>query len=307
METNIILCGDAAQTLQTLPPESVNCCITSPPYYGLRDYGVDGQIGREASPEAYIARLVEAFHEVRRVLQNDGALWVVIGDTYAVSGRGASMAGRAKYAPASAEVKPKDLLGIPWLLALALRRQGWYLRSAIIWHKPGALPENCRDRPTRSYEYVLLLSKSYHYYYDQEAVKVPVAAGTKARMKRAVSASHKYAGATPGQPPQTFNKPRPNRAGDESPLPDTRNLRDVWTVSAKPYRCGAHFAMFPIELITPCIQAGCPPGGVVLDPFVGSGTTCAAAATLGRRYIGIDISPEYCRIAEERLQGAAVG
>ena len=287
---NRIICGDAVETLRTLPPESVNCCITSPPYYGLRDYGVAGQIGLEHTPGEYIARLVDVFREVKRVLRGDGTLWVVISDSYA--GNGVSWAG----------IKPKDMLGIPWMLAFALRDDGWYLRSAIIWHKPNPFPESCRDRPTRSYEHVFLLSKSYHYYYDQEAVKEPVAAGTHARMKRAVSDSHKYINTTIGQPPQTINRPRPNRSGEELVLADTRNLRDVWTVATKSYS-GAHFAVFPMELITPCILAGCPADGVVLDPFFGSGTTGVAAATLGRRYIGIDINPEYCRLAAERLKG----
>ena len=290
MDSNKIICGDAAEILRTLPSESVNCCITSPPYYGLRDYGTDGQIGLEQTPAEYIARLVDVFREVRRVLQNDGTLWIVISDSYAGRGIGAG-------------IKPKDMIGIPWMLAFALRNDGWYLRSAIIWHKPNPLPESCRDRPARSYEYVFLLSKSYHYYYDQAAVKEPVAVGTQERMKRAISDKHKYSHAPPGQPPQSFNLPRPNRSGVEVILADTRNLRDVWTVGKKGGFHGAHFAVFPVELITTCILAACPAGGVVIDPFLGSGTTGVAAATLGRRYIGIDISPDYCRLAKERLKG----
>ena len=320
MDDNRIICGDAIEMLRTLPPESVNCCITSPPYYGLRDYGMAGQIGLEQSPVEYISRLVDVFREVRHILRSDGTLWIVIADSYAGSSKGALKEERLrdiktkqsyKYSTSNPAaklpktwdgIKPKDLIGIPWALAFALRGDGWYLRSAVIWHKPNALPESCRDRPTRSYEHVFLLSKSYHYYYDQEAIKEPVAEGTKARMKRAVSDNHKYAGAAPGQTPQTFNRPRPNRSGIDVMLPDTRNLRDVWTVSTKSYR-GAHFAVFPEELITPCILAGCPAGAVVLDPFFGSGTTGAAAVSLGRRYIGIDINPDYCRLAEERLKG----
>ncbi|MDR1321157.1 MAG: site-specific DNA-methyltransferase [Gracilibacteraceae bacterium] len=281
---NQIICGGATQTLRTLPDESVSCCVTSPPYYGLRDYGVKGQIGLEQTLDRYITRLTEVFREVGRVLARDGTLWIVIADSYA----------------------EKQLLGVPWRLAFALRDDGWYLRSAIIWHKPNALPESCRDRPTRSYEHIFLLSKSPQYYYDRQAVAKPVAAGTHARMKRAVSNDHKYAAAVPGQRAQTLSKPRPSRAGREVKLADTRNLRDLWTCSAKSYR-GAHFAAYPVELITPCVLAGCPPGGVVLDPFFGSGTTGEAALKLGRRYIGIDLNPGYCRLAEERLKGVISG
>ena len=295
---NKIICGDAVETLRTLPPESVNCCITSPPYYGLRDYGAAGQIGLEGSPGEYIARLMDVFREVKRVLRDDGTIWIVIADSYAGRSKGASKGETKPWG----NIKPKDLVGIPWTLAFALRDDGWYLRSAIVWSKPNPLPESCRDRPTRSYEHVFLLSKSYQYYYDQGAVKEPVAAGTHARMKRAISDKHKYVNATIGQPPQTFNRPRPNRSGEELMLADTRNLRDVWTVTTKSYR-GAHFAVFPVELIIPCILAGCPAEGVVLDPFFGSGTTGVAAVALGRQYIGIDINPEYCRLAEDRLKG----
>jgi DNA modification methylase len=321
VETNKIICGGAIETLRTFPAESVNCCVTSPPYYGLRDYGAGGQIGLEQTPAAYIARLVGVFREVRRVLKSDGTLWIVIADSYAGSGKGALKAERLreiktkqsyKYSVDNPAVKipktwdgikPKDMIGIPWALAFALRGDGWYLRSNIIWRKPNPLPESCRDRPTRSYEHIFLLSKSPQYYYDQEAIKEPVAAGTHARMKRAVSGRHKYSGAAPGQTPQTFSRPRPNRAGIEVKLADTRNLRDVWTVSTKSYR-GAHFAVYPTELITPCILAGCPAGGVALDPFFGAGTTGVAAVTLGRQYIGIDINPGYCQLAGERLKEA---
>ena len=320
MNENQILCGDAVEILRTLPPESVNCCVTSPPYYGLRDYGKDGQIGLEQTPAEYIARLVEVFREVKRVLRDDGTIWVVIADSYAGSGKGAMSKERLREVknkqsykfstddPATKipktwdKIKPKDMIGIPWSLAFALRDDGWYLRSTVIWQKPNALPESCRDRPTRSYEYVFLLSKSYHYYYDQEAVKEPVAEGTIARMKRGVSGNHKYSEAAPGQTPQTFNRPRPNRTGIYVSLAKTRNLRDVWTVSTKAYH-GAHFAVFPVELVEPCILAGCPTGGVVLDPFFGSGTTGVAAASLGRRFIGIDLNPDFCKLAEERLKG----
>ncbi|MDR2903085.1 MAG: site-specific DNA-methyltransferase [Clostridiales bacterium] len=310
MNGNKIICGDAVDILRTLPSKSVNCCITSPPYYGLRDYGVAGQIGREESPELYIARLVEVFREVKRVLRDDGTLWIVIADSYADWSYAKKIRFSSKHSIENvathqefrASIKPKDMIGIPWSLALALREDGWYLRSEVIWHKPNPVPESCRNRPTRSFEHVFLLSKDYHYYYDQDAVKEPIATGTTARRKRAVSGNHKYADAAIGQPLQTFNRPRLNKSGENMALPDTRNLRDVWSVSVKPYH-GAHFAVFPTELITPCILAGCPAGGTVIDPFFGSGSTGVSAATLGRRYIGIDINPEYCALAEERLRG----
>jgi DNA modification methylase len=303
METSKIICGDALETLRTLPPESANCCITSPPYYGLRDYDASGQIGLEQTPQEYIARLIGVFGEVWRVLRNDGTLWVVIADSYAGSGKAVTKEKHLAHTRTGRSgIKPKDMIGVPWLLAFALRDDGWYLRSCIIWYKPNPLPESCRDRPTRAYEHVFLLSKSPQYYYDQKAVAEPVAAGTHARMKRAVSDNHKYARAAPGQTAQTFNKPRPNRSGVEVKLADTRNLRDVWSVGAKSYR-GAHFATYPVELITPCVLAGCPPGGIVLDPFFGSGTTGEAALRLGRQYIGIDLNPDYRKLAEERLKG----
>jgi DNA modification methylase len=243
----------------------------------------------EPTPDEYITRLVDVFREVRRALSDDGTLWIVIADSYSVK--------HSRFG-----IKPKNLIGIPWMLAFALRGDGWYLRSAIIWRKPNSIPESCRDRPTRSYEHIFLLSKSPHYYYDQAAVAKPVAPGTHARMRRAVSASHKYAVGTSGQSPQTFNRPRPNRAGVDVKFADTRNLRDVWSVTTKSYG-GAHFAVYPVELITPCILAGCPPDGVVLDPFFGSGTTAEAALKLGRRYIGVELNPDYCRLAEERVKG----
>jgi DNA modification methylase len=319
---NNILCGDAPEVLKTLAAESVHCCITSPPYYGLRDYGVGGQIGLEATPAEYVSRLVDVFRQVRRVLRQDGTLWIVIADSYAGSAKGAlpekrlqesKSKQRYRYStgnPAAnipktwPNIKPKDMIGVPWLLAFALRDDGWYLRSEIIWHKPNALPESCRDRPTRSCEHIFLLAKSSRYYYDQAAVAEPIAEGTRARMRRAVSANHKYANAAPGQSLQTFNQPRPNRSGAEVTLVDTRNLRNMWSVSAKSYH-GAHFATYPAELITPCVLAGCTPGGVVLDPFFGSGSTGEAALKLGRRYLGVDLNPAYCRLAEERLKGVS--
>lgn len=319
---NKIICGDALESLRELPAESVQMCVTSPPYYGLRDYNCDGQIGLEQTPAEYIERLVGVFREVWRVLMPDATLWLNIADSYAGSGKGAMKESRlrqiknkqsykfsadnpaAKLPKTWKGVKPKDMIGIPWALAFALRDDGWYLRSDIIWHKPNPLPESCKDRPTRSYEHLFLLSKSYHYYYDHEAIKEPVAEDTHARMRRAISNDHKYATGAPGQTPQTFNRPRESRDGVEITFADTRNKRDVWSIATKSYR-GAHFATYPVELVLPCILAGCPEGGTVLDPFFGSGTTGEAAAMLGRHFIGIDLNSEFCQLAQNRLEGHA--
>lgn len=309
--------------------------MTSPPYYGLRDYGADGQIGQEETPEEYTARLVEVFREVRRVLKDDGTLWLNIGDCYAGSGKGRTRdgvyaqnsqsiesygqkAGKLKRAPAAAgAIKRKDLFGIPWLLAFALRADGWYLRADIIWEKPNAMPESAKDRPTRAHEYIFLLSKSEHYYYNAEAVKEPAVgfynappAGSKGTGKpnarrRGNSRTFRGGGA------YTHDRAANNSASVERQshglVPnDTgkRNRRSVWTVATRPYK-GAHFATFPEELVRPCILAGSKPGDTVLDPFSGSGTTGAVAIQEGRDYIGIEINPEYSKMSEQRLREAA--
>lgn len=281
---NRILCGDALAVLKTLPPGEAHTCVTSPPYFGLRDYGVDGQIGREQTPGEYIARLVAVFHEVWRVLREDGTLWVNIADSYAA------------YVPKSwpQDIKTKDMLGIPWALAFALRKDGWYLRSDIIWHKTNAMPHPVKDRPVSAYEHVFLLSKQKTYHFDYEALQAPVAESTVIRMRRGFNGD-KYRNGIPGQSAQSIHQPR---AGSESPA--MRRGRDVWSIGTNSYR-HAHFATYPVELIRPCILTGCPAGGVVLDPFFGSGTTGLAATMLDRRYVGIDISPDNCRMAEMRI------
>jgi len=286
-KTNTILQGDSIEILKTLPDASIHCCVTSPPYYGLRDYGVDGQIGREKSPELYIERLVAVFREVRRVLRHDGTAWLNIADTYCNTKIKAS------------GCKEKDLIGIPWLLAFSLRNDGWYLRNAIIWEKPNAMPESVKDRLTRSYEFVFLLAKSKHYYYDATAIAEPVADGTPARMKRG-RGSHKYAEGIPGQRMQKINIPRAIGTISDDELPTTRNKRDVWKIATTHYG-GAHFAAYPPKLAETCILAGCPMDGIVLDPFFGSGTTGLVAVQQGRQYIGIDINAEYCKLANERI------
>jgi len=311
METNIILNGDSAEMLKTLPPDSVHCCVTSPPYYGLRDYGIAGQIGREETPEQYIKRLVSVFREVWRVLRSDGTLWVNIADTYCGTGSKGSHfdpknpKGRTgqqvsinHHAPGC---KQKDLIGIPWLLAFALRNDGWYLRNAVIWEKGNAMPESAKDRLTRSYEFVFLLAKSKKYYYDWLAIAEPTAEVSIKRLKGG-RGQHKYAGGIDGQSAQGINSPRAAGATRTEEIPVFRNKRDVWRINTAPYT-GAHFAAYPPKLAQTCILAGCPPGGVVLDPFFGSGTTGFVAQQHGRRYIGIDINAEYCRLADERING----
>jgi len=315
---NQIICGDALTVLRRFPDETVNCCICSPPYFGLRDYLCNGQIGVEQTPELYIASLTEIFREVKRVLRFDGCMFVNIGDSYAGSGREwydpnrenrVNQKQRYGYTEDNPiekmpktwhKIKKKDLVGVPWMLAFALRDDGWYLRSDIIWVKSNPMPESTRDRPSSSYEHIFLFAKSSKYYYDSEAVKQPVAASTVERMKHGVSGSHKYSGGVPGQPVQKISKLRPNRAGENVDIPTMRNMRDVITTSTNSYRCG-HFAAYPADLIKPLVLAGCPSGGVVLDPFFGSGTTGVAAVLTGRKYIGIDLNPEYCNMAQQRV------
>ena len=314
MSENIIINRDCLLALRDLPDESVNCCVTSPPYYALRDYGMDAQIGREDSPEEYIRRLVLVFREVRRVLTADGTLWLNIADTYCGTGnkggyldpknpkgrngQSVSLARRAS------ECKQKDMIGIPWLLAFALRADGWYLRSDIIWCKANPMPESCKDRPSRCYEHVFLLTKSKKYYYDALAIAEPIAEGTAARYKGGRSASSKYAEEIPGQGKvQKLNAARAAGTITDADISPVRNARDVWHINTVPYK-GGHFAAYPPKLAERCILAGCPRGGIVLDPFFGSGTTGLAAVKNDRRYIGIELNAEYCELAKERIGGA---
>ena len=309
---NKILCGDAVEVLKTLPPKSVNMCVTSPPYYGLRDYGEDGQIGIERTPAEYIERLVAVFDEVYRVLREDGTLWLNIGDSYAGSGKGPmsiQVAGNGKnknlYDMKSRiyevpktwdKIKQKDLIGIPWMLAFALRDRGWYLRSDIIWHKRNCLPESVKDRPVKSYEHIFLLSKAPKYYYDYKAIMEPLKQVSIERYKRGRSAHNKYA------EQQGISRARENCSN----LPqDGKRKRDVWEVSTNTFKMDEHFAMFPEKLIEPCILAGSAKGGVVLDPFFGSGTTGAVAKRLGREYIGIDLNARFLEKAKTRIDKVA--
>lgn len=302
------LYGDAAEQLKTLPQECVNMCVTSPPYYGLRDYGESGQIGIEQTPEEYIERLVKVFDEVYRVLAKDGTLWVNIGDSYAGSGKGPmslAVTGNGKNkelyqkdsriyeVPKSwSGIKPKDMIGVPWMLAFALRERGWYLRSDIIWYKKNCLPESAKDRPTKTYEHIFLLAKSRQYYFDYKAIQEPIKEVSKARYKRGRSANSKYVGQ------QGITQVREDFSDFDQQF---RRKRDVWEVSTNTYKMDEHFAMFPERLIEPCILAGSKVGGVVLDPFFGSGTTGAVAKRFGRDFIGIDLNARYLEKAKERI------
>lgn len=341
-----ILQGDVRETLRALPEKTVQTCVTSPPYFGLRDYGVDGQIGLEPTPAEYVEQMVQVFREVRRVLRDDGTLWLNLGDSYASTGghggigANSQRAGRSNVEVQNARkgyaggngIKTKDLIGIPWMLAFALRADGWYLRQDIIWHKPNPMPESVRDRCTKAHEYVFLLSKSERYYWDVEAMQEPATGqlpgnvnpvkgarayadgATEHRTKTGLHAyaerqrskrdsfkrdGSKRAEVIPGQSVGTHRPDRPESEYDVF----TRNRRSVWTVATRPYK-GAHFATFPPALIEPCVLAGAPFDGLVLDPFTGSGTTAAVALQHGRRFIGCELNPDYIKLAEARIAAA---
>jgi DNA modification methylase len=306
-----IYVGDALAVLKAMESESFHACITSPPYYGLRDYGVEGQIGLEPTPEEYIEKLVDVFREVHRVLRDDGTLWLNIGDSYAGSGKGrnadgshqeggkqgtnrGTVEGSLHKTKLGSDTKEKDMLGVPWMLAFALRADGWYLRSEIIWNKSSTIPESVKDRPTKAHEQIFLLSKSAKYFYDWDAISEPAA-----NVGKIVQLSEK-----------SFSKYQANGAGirpsgnallDTYTVPARRNKRSVWTIAPK--RCKeAHFAVFPPELPETCLLAGSPHGGVVLDPFSGVGTTGLMALKHGRVFVGIELNPEYAQIAHSRLE-----
>lgn len=321
----IILTGDALEQLRHLPPESVHTCVTSPPYYNLRDYGAAGQIGNEASVEEYLQSLVSVFREVRRVLRADGTLWVNMGDSYATrsgshppTNTRNSCGHTAKHTPRG--YKYKDLIGVPWQLAFALRADGWYLRQDIIWNKSNCMPESVRDRCTKSHEYIFLLSKSERYYFDAAAISEPIAESSAKRYRQNIEAQ-KGSDRQPGKTNGPMKAALPRFGGEKygnNTAPETRtksgkvyvqtmrrNKRDVWTVSTSGFR-GAHFAVFPEKLIEPCILAGSPLGGTVLDPFAGSGTTGVVAKRLGRDFIGCEINPDYAQMATDRIAAATL-
>lgn len=299
-----LLVGDCLESMRTLPDQSVNCCVTSPPYFGLRDYGVDAQIGMEQTPEEYVAKMVEVFREVRRVLRDDGTLWLNIGDSYANGGRKTRdhdsrlPARHLSVRPEDGDgVKPKDLIGIPWMLAFALRADGWYLRQEIIWHKPNPMPESVKDRCTKAHEQIFLLTKSPRYYFDSEAMKEDAVGGQTGKATSFKREGSKREQTMPGQ---AYGTHRPDRK-DVACNGEKRNRRSVWSVATRPYK-GAHFATFPPALIEPCILAGRPIGGVVLDPFGGSGTTAGVAVAHGRDAIICELNPEYGKLVENRVE-----
>ena len=284
---NQIIQGDALAILRQLPDAIAQCCVTSPPYWGLRDYGVAEQIGLEQSPEEFITRLVEVFHEVRRVLRPDGVLWVNIGDSYAEK-------------KTAAELPPKNLLLMPARLALALQADGWIVRADCIWARTNAMPEPVRDRPAKSHEYVFLLARSEHYFYNVEATRQPLKEKTRSTWGNKVSTrggdslgkvkSDNWAKTT------YERKPRLNADGSIAGA----HLRSVWNIAGARFK-GAHLATFPPKLIEPCIMAGSRPGDLILDPFLGSGTTAMVAQSLGRDYLGIELNPAYIALAEQRI------
>ena len=326
--TNTVHHGDCLTVLKTFPDEFIDCCVTSPPYWGLRDYGVSGQLGLEKTPEEYVAKMVEVFREVKRVLKKEGTVWLNLGDSYNGSGKAGSnpeyqdrhtefgkpSVHKERFGmPTDVEdLKPKDLVGIPWRVAFALQADGWYLRSDIIWHKPNPMPESVTDRPTKSHEYIFLLSKSAKYYFDQEAVKEEATGydgrrdtlykgGTKdmactgqhQRWKRRKNDDTNYGG--------NGNGFKDHSGYNKLENPYVRNIRSVWTIPTSPYP-EAHFATFPPKLIEPCILAGCPENGIVLDPFIGSGTVAQVATLHRRNWIGIELNPDYIKLADKRRQ-----
>ena len=321
---NEILQGDAIDRLRDLPDESVQCVVTSPPYWGLRDYQADGQLGLEETPEEYVEKMVEVFREVKRVLKDDGTLWLNLGDSYNGSGKagnkdseyfkkhtefGKPAKNRDKIGmPTKVKgLKPKDLVGIPWRVAFALQADGWYLRQDIIWHKPNPMPESVTDRCTKSHEYIFLLTKSAKYFYDADAIKekatwVEERPSGMERNAAAYRDKVKYSDSSYGGGGTSLHGHSGNyKANGERINPDgMRNKRDVWRINTRPYP-DAHFAVFPEEIPTLCIKAGSKEGDIVLDPFFGSGTTGWVAQRLGRRWIGIELNNEYIALANKRF------
>ena len=316
---NNILQGNVNDKLKEIESDSIQCVVTSPPYWGLRDYGTDDQLGLEETPEEYVENMVKVFREVKRVLKDDGTVWLNLGDSYARQGGDSSEFGRHwdgreqnpnnghnRYA-GEIGLKPKNLVGIPWRVAFALQADGWYLRQDIIWHKPNPMPESVTDRCTKSHEYIFLLSKSAKYFYDNDAIKekAVVSDNRASGMERNAESYRgkvKYNDNNYGGGGTSFQGHSGNyKANGELINPDgMRNKRSVWTINTKPYK-DAHFAVFPPKLPELCIKAGSSEGDVILDPFFGSGTTGWVAQRLGRKWIGIELNPEYIKIAEKRF------
>jgi DNA modification methylase len=334
MELNKIHQRNILDTPWPQEDNSIDCCVTSPPYWGLRDYNNPDQIGLENSPEVYVHRMVKVFSEVKRVLKPTGTLWLNLGDSYAHNGaayhngkstligrkQGEEMGQAKRFVKEGSGLKPKDLVGIPWMVAFALRSAGWYLRQDIIWSKPNPMPESVKDRCTKAHEYIFMLSKSQKYYYDAAAIRDPASPSSILRWNQDLEqqeGSDRVPGKTNGKMkavggPKTdkqrghsrrhngFNE-RWDKMTTEEQMSFGANKRSVWSVSTKPF-AEAHFATFPEELITPCILAGCPKEGIVLDPFMGAGTTALVALSHGRKFMGFELNPEYIQIAEDRLK-----
>lgn len=309
---------DCIYGMSQMDKDSIDCCVTSPPYFGLRDYGTAEQIGLEETPELFVEKLVQVFTEVKRILKPEGTLWLNLGDSYSGSGKGP--AGNLQYnengqiSQSSGKtygLKPKDLIGIPWMVAFALRSSGWYLRQDIIWAKPNPMPESVTDRCTKSHEYIFLMSKNKKYYYDADAIKEKAVTVEDRPSGVARNRLYDYDSKENNNPKAYRKREKQNGesavdtklrghsgcCGVES---DFRNKRSVWTVTTKSFS-GAHFATFPEDLIVDCIKAGCPENGIVLDPFMGAGTTGLVAKKLNRNYIGFELNPEYIKIAEKRI------
>jgi DNA modification methylase len=326
--TATILVGDVFDRLADIEAGSVQTCVTSPPYWGLRDYGHDGQLGLESTPDEYVARMVDVFRAVRRVLADDGTVWLNLGDSYAsggVNALGRNDAGRdiggggntlgsgnpgrqGAIAVDNGNLKPKDLVGIPWRVAFALQADGWWLRQDIIWHKPNPMPESVTDRCTKSHEYVFLLAKSARYFYDHDAIAEQAGAsnyhdatgGGYAPVGQQAHTGSRKSGNKERKAATLRGAPSDGVCGNVPWEGTTRNRRDVWTIATKPFS-GAHFAVMPTALAEPCVLAGSRPGDLVLDPFTGSGTVGVVALRHSRNFIGTELSAEYAEIAERRI------
>jgi len=283
--------GDVLEVTKTLPDDYVNCIVTSPPYYSLRNYYDEKQIGLEATPELYVNNLVKIFKELKRVLKKDGTVWLNLGDTYADS----------DFDPGKIKLKQKDLMGIPWRVAFALQKDGWYLRSDIIWQKNNSMPEPVKDRPTRSHEYIFLLAKSKKYYYDADAIKEPSITYNNIKNTFSFQNKPKNINENIDKNGVTRTTAGLNLKSNAEKTSEFKNKRDVWNINTKPYK-EAHFAVFPEEIPMNCIKAGSKPGDIIFDPFVGSGTTLLVAQKLGRKSIGIDIKKDYLDLVNKRTQ-----
>lgn len=304
---NKIICGDCIEVMRTWPDAFIDCCVTSPPYWGLRDYGVDGQLGLEPTIDEFVEKMTAVFAEVFRVLKADGTLWLNLGDSYNSDSHGGRdperwpKQSRNDHTPDSKplcpSLKAKDLCGVPWRVAFALQAAGWYLRQDIIWHKPNPMPESVRDRCTKAHEYIFLLSKSKKYYYDQDAIREECVESNDERPRMGQGPNTQYEQKRSGG---TFHDHTDDlkvgqRVNEKKNHPKGKNKRNVWTIPIAPFP-DAHFATFPPALIEPCILAGCPEGGLVLDPFMGSGTTAMVAYENRRDYIGCELNPEYIKL-----------